>query len=313
MLLALVGAKIESFETAVVCGVQLHRRVTVIAVLQSSTLAVAERLIWINLILLLLIVGASAGAAWIFVRRGLRQRVGAARMAAMGTATARILHQIKNPLQTVLLHAEMLADDRLVEDRSVRQEVCEAIMSEALRVTDLLTELSSYASGVSRKVEPQPLELGEFIEATLHSLVRESAQDGTLVVADPIVDLEVDADPYFLQQALENVVRNACEALESLDPEAERRVEISVRPRGTEVSIDVRDTGSGIDPSEFGAVQEPFVTAKSKGMGLGLPICREIIEAHGGRLELRSKPDVGTTVSLILPVSSQRSKSKEPA
>lgn len=284
-----------------------------IAVLQPSTLAVTQRLILINVLLVLLIIGSSAGVAWVLIRRSLRQRVGAARMAAMGTATARILHQIKNPLQSVLLHAEMLADDRLVEDRAVRQDVCQAIVGEATRVTDLLSELSAYASGVSRRVQLEPIELADLIEATLGDAARESERDGIVVVAGPIADVTVDADPYFLHQALENVVRNAREALSELDVDAVRRVVLSVRRRGGEAIIEVRDTGPGIDAARLATVQEPFITSKSKGMGLGLPISREIVEGHGGRLELRSKPGVGTTASVILPVSKQSARAVQPA
>ena len=81
---------------------------------QSIPLDEARHLMLINVLLVLLIVGFSGGIALVLVRRSMRERVKAERLAAMGTATARILHQVKNPLQTILLHAEMLEDERLI-------------------------------------------------------------------------------------------------------------------------------------------------------------------------------------------------------
>lgn len=283
------------------------------AVLDTPSMAVTQRLMVINVLLILLIMGSSTSVAWILIRRSLRQRVEEARMAAMGTATARILHQIKNPLQTVLLHAEMLDDDRLVEDRTVRSEVCQAIVGEATRVADLLGELSAYASGVARRVNPEPTVLSELVGRVLRNAERESERDGVEVVAGTFTDVVVLADGYLLMHAMENVVRNAREALAELEEGARRRVEISVRRRGGDAIIDVADTGPGMDAEKVAGALEPFVTTKSKGMGLGLPVCREIVEGHGGRLELRSRPGAGTTVSLVLPVSSERVEVLQPA
>lgn len=284
-----------------------------IAALQPNSLAGVQRLIFANIFLLLLVVATSAGVAWVLIRRSIRLRVEAARMAAMGTATARILHQIKNPLQTILLHAEMLDDDRLVEDAEVRHEVCQAIVGEATRVTDLLAELSSYASGVARQAHREPLELTGLIRATVAPVQREVEQAGARLVETEMAEVVVEADPYFLRQALDNVLRNAREALLEVDPPRERRIEVGVRRRGGEALVTVRDTGPGIDPARLPELLEPFVTTKSQGMGLGLPICREIVETHGGRLELHARPGAGMTVTLALPLSRQRSEALQPA
>ncbi len=112
----------------------------------------------------------------------------------------------------------------------------------------------------------------------------------------------VSGDPYFLRQALENVLRNAREALAQEENGRPGRIEVTLRRRAADAVIEVRDNGPGIDSSRLKLIFEPFVTSKSKGMGLGLPICREIVESHGGRVEVRSRPGAGTTVSLILPL-----------
>src|SRR5690606_33743821 len=134
------------------------------------------------------------------------------------------------------------------------------------------------------------------------ALEREGREAGFEVRVGPLEEVSIAGDVYFLRQALGNVVRNACEAVADWSGDGEAVVEIALRRRGAEAVIEVRDNGPGVDPERMVHIFEPFVTSKPKGMGLGLPICREIIEGHGGRIELRSRPSAGTVVQLILPV-----------
>jgi len=272
-----------------------------IAAAQVAELSTAQRLLLVNVGLALLILGFTAVVIVALVRRNMRQRVEAERLAAMGVATARILHQIKNPLQTILLHAEMLEDSRMVEDPAARQEICQAIVTEATRMTELLSDLSAYASGGKRRLHPEPFSLNELVTGAVRNEVREAEVTGIEVVVGPMEPLVVNGDPYFLRQALENVLRNAREALMQ-QSDKPRRVEVALRRRGGEAVLEVRDNGPGIEPYRLKTIFEPFVTSKAKGMGLGLPICREIVESHGGRVEVRSRPGAGTTVSLVLPL-----------
>ena len=276
-----------------------------LSAVQDAPLSEPQHLLLINILLILLIVGFSGGIALALVRRSMRERVSAARLAAMGTATARILHQIKNPLQTILLHAEMLDDERLVSDPATRSEVCEAIVREAGRVTSLLEELSAYASGVARRLNPDRLPLHLLVREVAERATWEGMQERVSVVLGPVDEVEVDGDVFFLRQALENVVRNAREVVREVEAPERAKVFIGLRRRGGEAVIEVKDTGPGIAPDRIAQVFEPFITTKPKGMGLGLPICREIVEGHGGRVEIRSRPGVGTTVSLVLPARAE--------
>ncbi len=262
----------------------------------------AQLLFLVNILLVLLITGFSAGVAVVLVRRSVRQRVEAERLAAMGTATARILHQVKNPLQTLLLNAEMLQAGHALQDAESQREATETIVGQATRMVELLSELSAYASGTTRRLHLSPIELRELVGRVAEDIRPTAEQAGiTLGVAAPD-SLVADADAYFLPQALENVLRNACDALREAPSADPRRIEVTLRRRGDEAVVEVRDTGPGIEPQRIAAIFEPFVTSKPKGMGLGLPICREILEAHGGRVEMRSSVGKGTTVALALPL-----------
>src|SRR5687767_6887830 len=98
------------------------------------------------------------------LRRSDRRRVEEEKLAAIGTATARILHQIKNPLQTIVLHADMLQDERIVSDAAQRREVCEAIVDESQRLVAMLDELSVYASGARRSLNRRPVRLDDVVK-----------------------------------------------------------------------------------------------------------------------------------------------------
>ena len=112
------------------------------------------------------------------LRRSDRRRVEEEKLAAIGTATARILHQIKNPLQTIVLHADMLQDERIVCGAHQRREVCEAIVGESQRLVAMLDELSVYASGSQRALNRAPLRLDELVAQVAGVEAREGAETG---------------------------------------------------------------------------------------------------------------------------------------
>jgi two-component system sensor kinase FixL len=97
-----------------------------------------------------------------------------------------------------------------------------------------------------------------------------------------------------------NLVRNAMEAMEEAD---RRELLITTRPLADQVEITVADTGPGIAAEMAERLFQPFVTTKKSGMGLGLSICREIIEAHEGELSVASRPSGGTVFRIALPIA----------
>lgn len=230
------------------------------------------------------------------LRRSDRRRAEEEKVAAIGTATARILHQIKNPLQTVVLNADILQDERIVSDATGRREVCEAIVSESQRLVSMLDELSVYASGARRTLNREPVLLHEIVG----QLARQEERDASIRVdAGVLGEAVVFADPYYLRQVFENLVRNACEAMHDQD---DRRLTLRVESVAGSAEVRVADNGPGIEAVKLDQIFQPFVSTKGKGMGLGLAICREIVEGHGGRLEVESTAGVGSTFIVRLPL-----------
>jgi len=250
----------------------------------------------VSVVVVVSVVVFTAAVIVTLLRRNDRRRVEEEKVAAIGTATARILHQIKNPLQTVVLNADILQDERIVSDAAGRREVCEAIVSESQRLVSMLDELSVYASGARRALSRQPVHLHEIIG----QLARQQERDpGIRVDAGVLGEAVVFADPYYLRQVFENLVRNACEAMHEQD---DRRLTLRVESAAGSAEVRVADNGPGIEAEKLDQIFQPFVSSKGKGMGLGLAICREIVEAHGGRLEVESTPGAGSTFIVRLPL-----------
>jgi signal transduction histidine kinase len=237
------------------------------------------------------------------LRRSDRRRVEEEKLAAIGTATARILHQIKNPLQTIVLHADILQDERIVSEAHQRREVCEAIVGESQRLVAMLDELSVYASGARRTLSRRAVRLDDLVQQVTAVEAREAAETGLVLDASAMSPVTVYGDAYYLRQVFENLVRNAREAMEGRDEPP--RVWVSVARAGTQAEVRVTDNGPGIAPENLQSIFQPFVSTKGKGMGLGLAICREIVEGHNGRLDVDSTVGRGTTFTVTLPLHAE--------
>lgn len=251
----------------------------------------------VSVVVVVSVVVFTAAVIVTLLRRSDRRRAEEEKVAAIGTATARILHQIKNPLQTVVLNADILQDERIVSDAASRREVCEAIVSESQRLVSMLDELSVYASGARRTLNRQPVRLHELVGQV--SRQEERSGTGVRVEAPVLGEAVVFADAYYLHQVFENLVRNAREAMHEQD---DRRLSLRVDTAGGAAEVRVTDNGPGITPENLEQIFQPFVSTKGKGMGLGLAICREIVEGHGGRLDVESTPGVGSTFIVRLPL-----------
>ncbi len=253
----------------------------------------------LNIVVVVSVVGFAAAVIRALLLRSYQRRVEEEKLAAIGTATARILHQIKNPLQTIVLHSDLLQERTIVEDPVARKEVADAIVSESQRLVTMLDELSVYASGSRRTLSRRPTPLHDVVLEVAATERREAAGTGIHVETAGIRPATVLADPYYLRQVFENLVRNAREAMEG---QADARVSLHVDRFGPQAAVRVIDNGPGIPPEKLDRVFEPFVSTKGKGMGLGLAICREIVEAHAGRIEVQSRAGEGTSFLVFLPL-----------
>jgi PAS domain S-box-containing protein len=222
------------------------------------------------------------------------------RVAVLGELSGALAHELNQPLTAILANAR--AAQRLLRtsspDLSELRDILEDIAQEDRRAGEVIDRLR----GLLRKGEVQmrPLDLNEVVCEVLelaHSdLVRRGvAVEARLTTAPP----RVLADRVQVQQVLLNLLLNACEAMaESCE---ERRVTI-VTTAGEDGSaeLSLADQGTGIPEERIDRIFEPFVTSKPEGLGLGLAVCRSIVNAHGGRLWAENNGDGGATFHLRL-------------
>ena len=195
-------------------------------------------------------------------------------------------HELAQPLSSILRNAEASLQIALLETTVPLEirETLHAIITDAVRAAEMIQRLRSLLT--RGEVQCQRVDLNQVVrdvlalqqsELSLHkvSAAAELAEQNPLVLGDRIQ----------LQQVLLNLVTNACEAMAN-KPHGERRLIIATRLEddGENVECSVTDAGHGIPPSSLERIFEPRVTTKGNGLGLGLSICRSIIEAHRGRV-----------------------------
>lgn len=262
----------------------------------------ARLLFLVNLLVVLALAGFASATILILLRRSYAKRLEEEKLATMGTVTARILHQLKNPLQSMILQSELLQEFDRAEEDELRRESAAAIATEAHRLATMLSELSVWAAGSRRALDLEPTALHELIGDFARRIAYEVEKSGVEFEAEIRSEAVVDADPYFLQQALDNLARNALEALRG---RADARLRIELDSDRSTATIRVVDNGPGIPSERLETIFQPFTSGKSAGMGLGLPICREIVDGHAGVLHVESTPATGTVFTVAIPLSTR--------
>lgn len=224
------------------------------------------------------------------------------RLSAMGTMASTLAHELNQPLTAIATYAQaaesMLEDGAAEPDREMLREVVSDMGGQALRAGGIVRRLREFVSrgDLAKAVEDLPKLIEEAAALALVG-TREKGISAHFNLAPDATPVLVDRVQ--IQQVLINLMRNAVEAMEG---SAERELTIStVLESGSTVRVSVRDTGSGIEPEVKAHLFEAFNSSKPAGMGLGLSICRTIVEAHGGRIQAAEGEGGGTEFSFTLP------------
>lgn len=224
------------------------------------------------------------------------------RVSEMSTFASSLAHELNQPLTAVTTYCESIEHITQAQpDSSTNALIAEAAQQaakEALRAGEIVRRLRSFLSrGESdREIEELPRLI---TEANALALVgsRESGVEVQVNLAAG-ADL-VLVDRVQIQQVLTNLIRNAMDSMEASE---EKLLTVSTSAGPDEfITVAVGDTGSGIDENIAAKLFQPFVTSKQTGMGIGLSICRTIIEAHGGRIWFESALEGGTIFRFTLP------------
>lgn len=224
-----------------------------------------------------------------------------AHVSRMGAMTASIAHEINQPLAAIVANASagLRWMERSPPHLDEIRESFEQIGQEGRRAADVIDSVRSMFK--SKELAHGSVDLNQLIREVL-SLVEGSIQKHGIAMRTELDEalVSVMGNRVQLQQVLFNLLTNAIEAMESV---ASRKMLVKSEFRNGEVRVTVEDSGSGIDPKDIDKIFSSFFTTKVEGMGMGLSICRSIVESHGGRLSALPGHSHGAAFQFTLPVA----------
>ena len=235
-----------------------------------------------------------------------QQLIRSERLATVGRMAAQITHEVRNPLASIGLYAELLGDE-IGGSSAESRRLLSSISSEVDRLTEITETYLRFARLPRAKLERE--DLGAIVTSVLEFARAELTQAGIALVIDVGEGLpEILADESQLRQALLNLVRNAREALETPGQVgAELRVVLEALASTAEgggpagVRLQVADNGPGIPPQYIEKIFDPFFSTKAKGTGLGLALVQQIVLEHGAAIAVESESGHGTTFVITFP------------
>ena len=232
------------------------------------------------------------------------ERLNAVKLLAAGVA-----HEIGNPLNALTIHLQLLAREtrRLPgEQAESLGELVEIARNEVARLDLIITQFL-------RAIRPSKpkfalSQIATVLKDTLLLLKQEIENrriDVEIEEPQSLPRLRVDRDQ--MKQAFFNVIKNALQAMPDTGS-----LRIRLSSNDTDLAVAFEDTGKGIRPEDFGRIFEPYETSKPEGSGLGLMIVQRIVQEHGGQIEISSKPDEGTSFTILLPLAERRIRLLKP-
>jgi PAS domain S-box-containing protein len=230
-----------------------------------------------------------------------------ARLTTLGELTASIAHEVNQPLAAIVTNGEaclrwIRRDPPQLEE--VRSAV-ESMISDGMRASEVVWGLRA----LSKKTDPQRmrLDLNDVIEQVIMLIQRELLTHRVTLRLELAGSLPpVLGDRVQLQQVVMNLAVNGIQAMATVEGRPRELLIRSLHPTSDQVLVEVRDSGVGIVPENMSQLFNAFFTTKPYGMGMGLSICRSIIEAHGGRIWATSNGGPGATFQFTLPPAQDR-------
>lgn len=226
------------------------------------------------------------------------------RLITMGEMASTLAHELNQPLSAIASYATGCLN-RLSADNFTPRELqppLSKLVTQAQRAGQIIRRVHDFV----RKSEPrlQVCSLRQVLADALSFVDPDARKHGVTVILDKLVpEALVDGDHVMLEQVVLNLTRNGVEAMVGLPPKL-RRLEVTLSVQGDSALVSVRDHGAGIAPEVSENLFQPFFTTKDEGMGMGLNICRSIIEFHRGRLWFEPHPQGGSVFVFSLPLRS---------
>ncbi|WP_198850502.1 ATP-binding protein [Alicyclobacillus sp. SO9] len=223
--------------------------------------------------------------------RGMLER--SEKLHVLGQLAAGIAHEIRNPLTSLMGFVQLIQSGRAGMD-----DYFDIMASELQRMNTIVGEFLVLSKPHSESMRIHDLK--HIIETTLAFLKGEAIMNNTVIQTNFSILPPIVCDESQMKQVFINIIRNALDAMPTGGT-----ITVQTEQTGSnEVTVCVADEGCGIPEDSIAMIGEPFFTTKEDGTGLGMMVTQQIVRSHGGRIEIRSRVDKGTTVSIVLPVSS---------
>jgi signal transduction histidine kinase len=237
------------------------------------------------------------------------------KLAALGRLMAGVAHEVKNPLNAMTIHLELLKQKMTAARESVAVPAGVATAVTTGRPVDMTKHVNVIADEIKRldqvvvgflkfarpdELKLQPVHLASLVSEVVSMTAPDAERRNIAIKTEcPSTLPEINADPGMLQQALLNLAINACHAM----PEG-GTLRIACRATARRrVELDIEDTGVGIPPENLGRIFDLYFTTKEKGSGIGLSMVFRIVQLHDGEIEVQSTPGRGTTFKLTFPAA----------
>ena len=237
------------------------------------------------------------------------------KLAALGRLMAGVAHEVKNPLNAMTIHLELLKQKMATARESVAVSAGVGPAVTSARSVDLSKHVNVIADEIKRldqvvvgflkfarpdELKLQPVHIGSLVSEVVSMTAPDAERRHIAIKTEcPATLPAINADPGMLQQALLNLAINACQAM----PDG-GTLKIACRPVARRrVELDIEDTGVGIPPENLGRIFDLYFTTKEKGSGIGLSMVFRIVQLHDGEIEVQSTPGRGTTFRLTFPAA----------
>ena len=228
-----------------------------------------------------------------------------ARVTSLGALSASIAHEVNQPLAAIVSHGEASLRwlNRDVPRLDEVQSSINYVISNGKRASEIIQRIRALIRKSDRQIAL--LNLNDLVEEVVPLVRNEVARQRAMLRFDLDPDIPaITGDEIQLQQVIINLIVNAVQAMATIDDRPRAVIVQSRMGDADHVVLDVEDSGPGIEPEHAAHIFEPFFTTKPDGMGMGLSICRSIIQAHGGQIEVLSRaPEPGAIFRCTLPTS----------
>ncbi len=222
--------------------------------------------------------------------RDTRRTISDEKISVINKFSSIVSHELKNPLASLKNIAFYLTRAAKFEDERSKK-MLDMLSSEIDRANQMINELLDMSR--VKKIAKKPSQLNELIESS----ISEAALDGAIRVTRDISPIEAEVDPDRFKQIIMNLLTNARDAM----PQG-GEITVSLKAEKENAVIVFKDTGTGMEPDVLARIFEPLFTTKTKVLGFGLTLVKQIVAMHNGTIEAASEKGRGTTFHLILPL-----------